>query len=216
MNQIPYRKPQLGRDYWIKERVLPNAAEVAERCLSSQDWVLGHPYASQPWPGKRARNALQPDELAPIEDWVVKQTGVSSLWREASSEARFVDHNSAQLVGETESRSMPHVDSRDCRFAGVLYLSEGAPATAGTSFYRLRNPDGSLGGNQCPPQYASLGEALGVPSLPMSAWKEDVSIENVFNRLVVYRGNLVHAATSYFGSEHRSKRLTLVFFWRAS
>ena len=52
----------------------------------------------------------------------------------------------------------------------------------------------------------------------MSAWREDLAIDNVFNRLTVYRANLVHAATflSYFGSEHRSKRLTLVFFWRAS
>jgi hypothetical protein len=216
MNQIPYRKPQLGRDYWIKERALPNAAEVAERCLASQDWVLGHPYAPQAWPGKRARNALNPEELAPIEKWVLQQTGVSRLYQEASPEALFPDHNSAQLVGETESRSMPHVDSGDCRFAGVLYLTPGAPKAAGTSFYRLRNEDGTLGGNQCPRQHASLKEALGVPTLPMSAWKEDVAVENVFNRLVIYRGDLVHAATSYFGTEHRSKRLTLVFFWRAS
>lgn len=216
MNQIPYRKPQLGRDYWIKDRVLPNAAEVAERCLSSQDWVLGHPYAPQAWPGKRSRNALSPEELAPIEKWVLQQTGVSRLYRETSVEQGIVDHNSAQLVGETESRSMPHTDSKDCRFAGVLYLNQGAPKTGGTSFYRLKNPDGSLGGNQCPPQHASLREALGVPSLPMSAWKEDVVLDNVFNRLVVYRGDLVHAATSYFGSDDRSKRLTIVFFWRAS
>ncbi len=216
MNQIPYRKPQLGRDYWIKEQALPNAADVAERCLSSTGWVLGHPYAQQPWPGKRSRNALSPDELAPIESWVLKQTGVSRLWQESAPGERFVDHNSAQMVGATESRSMPHTDARDCRFAGVLYLTPGAPETAGTSFYRLRNPDGSLGGNQCPPQHASLREALGVPSLPMSAWKEELAIANVFNRLVVYRGDLVHAATSYFGSDHRSKRLTIVFFWRAS
>jgi hypothetical protein len=64
---------------------------------------------------------------------------------------------------------MPHTDSKDRRFAGVLYLTEGAPKTAGTPFYRLRNPDGTLGGNQCPPYHASLREALGVPSLPMTA-----------------------------------------------
>lgn len=216
MRQIPYRKPQLGRDYWIKEQALPNAEEVAERCLASADWVLGHPYTNQPWPGKRSRNALRPEELAPIEAWVLKQTGASRLWRETSEESRFVDHNSAQLVGELESRSMPHTDSKDCRFAGVLYLSKGAPATAGTTFYRLQYPDGTLGGNLCPPQHASLREALGVASLPPSAWKADVSIANVFNRLVVYRGDMVHAATSYFGTGHRSKRLTIVFFWRAS
>ncbi len=216
MNQIPYRKPQLGRDYWLKERALPNAGDVAERCLASDDWVLGHPYAAQPWPGKRSRNALNPDELSRIENWVRAQTGVSQLWHDDAAGARFVDHNSAQLVGESESRSMPHTDAKDCRFAGVLYLTAGAPETAGTSFYRLRHPDGSLGGNQCPPQHASLREALGVPSLPMSAWKEDLAIANVFNRLVVYRGDLVHAASSYFGSDHRTKRLTLVFFWRAA
>ena len=67
----------------------------------------------------------------------------------------------------------------------------------------------------CPPQHANLREALGVAGLPPSAWKEDVTIPNVFNRLVVYRGDLVHAATWYFGVEKRSKRLTVVFFWRA-
>ena len=216
MNQIPYRKPQQGRDYWIKDRALPDAAGIAERCLASTNWVPGHPYANQPWPGKRSRNALMPDELSPVEAWVRQQTGVSRLWSDAAGDARFVDHNSAQMVGATESRSMPHTDAKDCRFAGVLYLSPGAPATAGTSFYRLRNPDGTLGGNQCPPQCASLRDALGVPSLPMSAWQEDLAIANVFNRLVVYRGDLVHAATSYFGSDHRSKRLTIVFFWRAA
>jgi hypothetical protein len=216
MNQIPYRKPQQGRDYWIKDRALPNAADVAERCLARTDWVMGHPHTNQPWPGRRARGALLAEELAPIESWVRQQTGVARLWSDGASDARFVDHNSAQMVGGAESRSMPHTDAKDCRFAGVLYLTPNAPETAGTSFYRLRNPDGSLGGNQCPPQAASLREALGVPSLPMSAWKEDVALPNVFNRLVVYRGDLVHAATSYFGSDHRSKRLTLVFFWRAA
>ncbi len=216
MNQIPYRRPQLGRDYWIKDQALPNAAEVAERCLASKDWVLGHPYAKQPWPGKRSRNALHPEELALIDEWVRKQIGVSRLWQDTPAESRLVDHNSAQLVGETESRSMPHTDSKDCRYAGILYLSPQAPQTAGTTFYRLRQPDGALGGNLCPPQHASLREALGVPSLPPSAWKEDVSVPNVFNRLLVYRGDIVHAATSYFGSDHRSKRLTITFFWRAS
>ena len=216
MNQIPYRKPQQGRDYWIKDRALPNAADIVERCLTSTNWVMGHPYARQPWPGKRSRNALTPDELSQVEAWVRQQTGVSRLWSDAANDARFVDHNSAQMVGATESRSMPHTDAKDCRFAGVLYLSPGAPEHAGTSFYRLRHPDGSLGGNQCPAQYASLRDALGVPSLPMTAWKEDLAIPNVFNRLVVYRGDMVHAATSYFGADDRSKRLTVVFFWRAS
>ena len=68
----------------------------------------------------------------------------------------------------------------------------------------------------CPPQHANLREALGVAGLPPSAWKADLAIPNVFNRLIADPGDLVHAATSYFGSEKKSKRLTVVFFWRAS
>ena len=216
MNQIPYRKPQLGRDYWIKDQALPNALDVVERCLEQEQWILGHPYAQQTWPGMRYPNALFPEELSSIEEWVRKQTGVSRLWQDAAPDGGSLDHNSAQLVGETEGRPRPHADSKDCRFAGVLYLSPGAPETGGTTFYRLRNEDGSLGGNMCPPQHAGLREALGVAALPPSAWKEDVAVSSVFNRLLVYRGALVHAATSYFGSDKRSKRLTVVFFWRAS
>ena len=97
--------------------------------------------------GQAVADALSPEELAPIEQWVTKETGASRLYQEASPGDGFVDRNSTQLVGEMESRSMPHTDSTDCRFAGVLYLNEGAPKTGEVLFYRLKNPDGSLGGN---------------------------------------------------------------------
>jgi hypothetical protein len=77
-------------------------------------------------------------------------------------------------------------------------------------------PDGTLGGNLCPPPYANLVEALGVTRLPLEAWREEVRVPNVFNRLLVYRSNLVHSATAYFGTTHREKRLTIVFFWMAA
>ena len=216
MNQIPYRKPQLGRDYWVKDKMLSNASQIVARCLEHKDWVLGHPWTNQTWPGMRYSNVLRPEELAVVEAWVKAETGVVKLWQEGSPDSGSLDHNSAQLVGETDAHPRPHTDSRDCRYAGVLYLSQGAPETGGTTFYRLRNPDGSLGGNMCPPQHANLREALGVAGLPPTAWKAEVAIPNVFNRLLVYRGDLVHAATSYFGSDLKSKRLTVVFFWRAS
>jgi hypothetical protein len=57
---------------------------------------------------------------------------------------------------------------------------------------------------------------LGVPALPLSAWKEDVVVPNVFNRLLVYRADLVHSASRYFGFAKVEKRLTVVFFWMAS
>ena len=31
---LPYRKPELGKDYWIGENVLPDPDTVARRCFS--------------------------------------------------------------------------------------------------------------------------------------------------------------------------------------
>lgn len=214
---LPYRKPQLGRDYWILDNALPNAEQVAERCLAKESWELGFPYRKETWPGMRSAQALLPEELEPLEAWVRKQTGASRLWQERTPEGTTLNHNVAQLVGEKESGPRPHTDSlRLCRYAAVLYLTPHAPKNSGTSFFRLRLPTGALGGNICPAPHANLREALGITGLPLEAWREDVSVPNVFNRLLLYRADLVHSASAYFGIEPRERRLTAVFFWMAA
>jgi hypothetical protein len=213
---LPYRRPALGKDYWIKDDLLPNPSEVARRCLAKNAWTHGLPLREENWPGMRCPDALLACELRLIEDFVKEQTGAEKLWQSASPESGALSHNYAQLVGEADSGPRPHTDSRRlCRYAAVLYLTPDAPTRAGTSFYRLRLPDGRLGGNTCPHPHSNLCEALNVTSLPLSAWEEDVFVPNVFNRLLVYRSDIVHSATSYFGVEHESKRLTAVFFWMA-
>ncbi len=214
---LPYRKPQLGRDYWILDNVLARPEQVAARCLAKEGWEKGFPYRRETWPGMRAAQALLPEELAPVEDWVRAQTGASRLWQERTPQGTFLNHNVAQLVGARESGPRPHTDSlRLCRYAAVIYLTPQAPASAGTSFYRLRMPSGALGGNTCPAPHANLREALGIPSLPLEAWREDVSVPNVFNRLLLYRADMVHSASAYFGVEPHTRRLTAVFFWMAA
>lgn len=105
---LTYRKPQQGRDYWVLDNVLPNAAEVAQRCFARQEWELGAPHRQEPWPGMRSAGDLLPQ-----------------------------------------------------------------------------------------------------------AWHEELRVENRFNRMLLYRANLVHSASSYFGCDHADKRMTAVFFWMA-
>ena len=213
---LTYRKPQQGRDYWVLDNVLPNAAEVAQRCFARQEWELGAPHRPEPWPGMRSAGALLPQELAAVETWVRKVTGAKRLWQEATPQGSTLNHNYVQLVGGIESGPRPHTDSTKlCRYAAVIYLSPDPLPDAGTSFYRLRYPDGSLGGNVCSPPHANLREALGVTSLPPQAWHEELRVENRFNRMLLYRANLVHSASSYFGCDHADKRMTAVFFWMA-
>lgn len=213
---LTYRKPRQGRDYWVQDDILPNAADVSARCYAQTDWELGAPRRPLPWPGQRAPGALLPEELALVDAWVRKVTGARRLWQSETPEGHSLNHNHVQLVGMDESGPRPHTDSlRLCRYAAVIYLTPDPDPAAGTSFYRLRYPNGSLGGNYCSAPHANLREALGVRGLPPDAWHEELRIENRFNRILLYKANMVHSASAYFGFDHHEKRMTAVFFWMA-
>jgi hypothetical protein len=213
---LPYRKPQQGRDYWIVDEILPNAMEVVARCHAQTDWELGFPHRPETWPGMRAPGALLPEELAALEIRVKALTGARRLWKQMDPQGGTLNHNVVQLVGASEAGPRPHTDSRLlCRFAAVIYLNPKAPSDAGTAFYRLRYPNGVLNGNLCPPPHENLRGALGVRKLPPQAWHQELAIPNVFNRLVLYRADMVHSARAYFGTTPKSRRMTAVFFWMA-
>jgi hypothetical protein len=103
-----------------------------------------------------------------------------------------------------------------CRYAAVLYLNPGAPAHCGTSFYRQQLPDGRLGGNAVMPPHANLVEALGTRFVALGSFAEDVRVEHRFNRLLLYRANLIHSASNYCGQSLADKRMAAVFFWMAA
>jgi hypothetical protein len=216
LEALPYVKPKQGREYWLLDGALRDPELVRARALARMDWAFGAPRRAEPWPGQRAPGALLSAELAPIERWVRQVTGARSLWQAEPEAGATLDHNIVQAVGAAESGPRPHSDSRRlCRFAAVLYLHPRPDPEAGTSFFRLRLPDGRLGGNSVPPPHANLPEALGVRGLPLQAWSTDLSLPNTWNRLLLYRGDLVHSATRYFGSSLEDKRLTAVCFWMA-
>ncbi|WP_245589210.1 DUF6445 family protein [Chitinimonas koreensis] len=213
---LPYEAPALGVNYWVRDGILPDAEAVAARCFDRQNWLYGYPHAPEKWPGMRFHGALTPDELAHIESWVREATGARKLWVETAPGGAKLDFNVAQLVGERECGPRPHTDSRDLsRYAAVIYLSPTPAADAGTSFYRLRYPNGAAGGNLVAAPHRNLVDALGVRSLPPQAWYEVERVDNVFNRMLLYKSNMVHSATRYFGEKARDRRLTAVFFWMA-
>ena len=216
MTILPYRKPTEGRDFWLLDDALPDAMAVRRRCLAKTDWSEGFPRKPESWPGLRAIPGLEPDELAGIEAWVRKATESQRLWVEAAPDGSSLNHNCVQVVGEDECGPRPHTDSRKlCRFAAVLYLNPEVPPDCGTSFYRQRLANGQLGGNTVSGPHANLVEALGSRFVPTNSFVEDVRVDHKFNRLLVYRGNLVHSATNYWGHTLEEKRMAAVFFWMA-
>lgn len=214
---LPYRKPTEGRDYWLFDEALSDPMVVRERCLARTDWTEGYPYKPEAWPGMRTIPALLPDELSALEAKVRAATGATKLWVQAAADGGHLNHNCVQVVGEDECGPKPHTDSRAlCRYAAVLYLNPRAPEHCGTSFYRQRLPDGRLGGNIVMPPHANLVEALGTRHVPLGSFVEDQRIPHRFNRLLLYRANLIHSATAYCGQALDTKRMAAVFFWMAS
>jgi uncharacterized protein DUF6445 len=216
LRALPYVRPKEGRDYWVIDGALHDPDAVRQRNVVRTDFVLGFPHRKEGWPGMRATDALTREELAPIERRIRQETRSRSLFQPDAPEGTRLDHNILQVVGRDEAGARPHTDSRRlCRYAAVLYLNPSPEPGGGTSFFRLKFPDGSLGGNTVEAPHVDLAAAVGVRKLPAEAWAEEVAIENVYNRLLFYRANLVHSASRYFGTTLEDKRMTAVFFWMA-
>jgi hypothetical protein len=220
IDRLLYRNLERGKDYWIEDNVLPNALEVAQRCVAKTTWRLGSPWRPEPWPGMRAPDALTPPELARVEDCLRLRLGVNAVRPQDDNWMGVSGHNHVHLVGGGEGVARPHVDSaKVCDYAGVLYLHPAPPTPhCGTSFYRLRLPDGTLGGNVCPPEYESISEIPGMKYMDLTMWQEELEVPYVFNRLLLYKSDIVHSATAYFGWGHElaSKRMAVVFFWKVA
>lgn len=219
-DKLIYRDLVLGKDYWIEDGILNNPIEVAQRCIAKSTWILGSPWRPVPWPGMRAPDALTPTELQRIEACLHARFGVRIRPHhpEAQDDAEL-GHNHIQIVGGDEGVARPHVDSaRMCDYAGVLYLHPYPPTLhAGTSFYRFTRGDDQPGGNVCPPQYESLSQVPGMAGeMDPTMFQEILEVPYVFNRLLLYKADIIHSATAYFGwsRELASKRMAAVFFWK--
>ncbi len=216
---LPYRSLELGQDYWIGDHVLPNALEVAQRCISQDTWTLGYPWRPEPWPGMRAPYALTPQELTVVEDKIKQGLSIQGFRPQDNTEMGISGHNHVQIVGGGEGVSRPHVDSANvCDYAAVLFLHPSPPTThCGTSFFRLHLPGEEPGGNVCPQQYESLTQVPGLSQeMDPTMFQEIIEVPYVFNRVLAYKSDIIHSATSYFGWGHElaSKRIAVVFFWK--
>ena len=217
--QLPYRKLQLGQDYWIEDNVLPNALEIAQRCISKSTWTLGSPWRPEPWPGMRAPEALTPEEVSHLAEKVKKGLGIRRFRPQDQTEMGISGHNHIQIIGGGEGVARPHVDSaKVCDYATVLYLHPNPPTLhCGSTFYRLHLPGEEPGGNVCPREYESLAQVPGMPKeMDPTMFQEIMEVPYVFNRFLAFKSDIIHSATSYFGWSHElaSKRMTIVFFWK--
>ena len=86
---------------------------------------------------------------------------------------------------ESEFSQNIHQDEPFYNVAGIIYLNENPPLNTGTLFYN-KNLNGEL--------------------------IKTLTIENVFNRMVIFNPSLWHSPAGTFGSDLETSRLTITFF----
>jgi|694.fasta_scaffold125863_3 hypothetical protein len=84
----------------------------------------------------------------------------------------------------TKNDKLWDVHQDTTNWASVVYLTPNAPKDCGTSFYEK-----------------------------ISETKSFMSIENIFNRCIIYKSKIPHKSTNHFGSDYIDGRLTQTFFF---
>lgn len=104
-----------------------------------------------------------------------------------------------------------HCDSQ--QWAGVLYLTPDAPPQSGTSFYRhketkLRHTSEIPWGTG--EELKTFNQKTFVDPTP---YERVDTVGNVYNRLVIFDGGLIHSGNDYFGWDIPSSRFFQIFFF---
>jgi len=115
-------------------------------------------------------------------------------------------YNTSYQVTTEDDTTWVHHDSTT--WAAVLYLNPNPPKNTGTTIYSLKSSD----------VYQYEGAETEYNQKPWladrSLWEPEIVVENRFNRLICYRGDLYHCSTTAgFGDSKENGRLFQVFFF---
>jgi hypothetical protein len=107
--------------------------------------------------------------------------------------------------------SVYHCDSQ--KWAAVIYLTPDAPPVGGTSF--LRHKETKIYHNSQIDWSTGVGEKVFNQKtfLDGSPYEMVDTVGNIFNRLVIFDGGLIHSGINYFGWDLHSSRLFHIFFF---
>jgi hypothetical protein len=189
------------------------------------EFGLGHEFAEDAgnlYPGVRAR---VPAEFSPpFRAWlthVLHGTGVLEEGSHVQADASFFSIVTKSRATLLPLQRIPHYDSTDPSvFAAVIYLFE--RANSGTSFYRHR----ATGYEKITADHArnyqtALNRDMKTRGPPAreymngsnASFERTHSVDSVFNRVVIYSGNVLHAAdidgSLFDGNDHSPWRLTI-------
>lgn len=125
---------------------------------------------------------------------------------------RWQINTSFQIVEEKYGSGLLHQDQNTV-FAAVLYLTPNAPLESGTSLFKKNSTYNEE-------QYWKIvdenderfpkGEAIDFSHHKM--FDEVVRVNNVYNTMIIFEGDIHHCANRFFGDTKKNARLTQTFF----
>jgi len=139
-----------------------------------------------------------------INKKILDHTEQNTGWYDRGINGRF-------QACEAGTKMVFHCDSQ--QWAAVLYLTPDAPPQSGTSFYRhketkVRHSSEIAWGTG--DELKTFNQKTFVDPTP---FERVDTVGNVYNRLVIFDGKLIHSGNDYFGWDIASSRFFQIFFF---
>ncbi|WP_024930133.1 DUF6445 family protein [Methylophilus sp. OH31] len=125
---------------------------------------------------------------------------------------RWQINTSFQIVEAGYGHGLIHQDQNTV-FAGVLYLTPDAPLDSGTSLFRKNaSYDEDLYWTQIKENDERFKRKEPIDFSYHNMFDEVVRVNNVYNSLILFEGDIHHCANQFFGETKQDSRLAQVFF----
>jgi hypothetical protein len=171
-----------------------NPEQVREFALLQDFAVRGN------YPGWRTQSFLN-DSVKEVLGNIVRFAGGNiTNW--------YLDENNEGYTGAfqlctSQDRTWIHSDHHN-KWAAVCYLTPDAPVSGGTALYRHKESG---------ERFYVENSIYDKDSYDYTSWEMIDRVGNIFNRLVLYPGQLYHASVDYFGNNNNNGRLFQTFFF---
>jgi hypothetical protein len=125
---------------------------------------------------------------------------------------RWQINTSFQIVEGEYGHGLIHQDQNTV-FAGVLYLTPDARLESGTSLFRKnKNYDEDLYWQKIKENDERFKRKEPIDFSYHEMFDEVVRVNNVYNSLILFEGDIHHCANQFFGTTKQDSRLAQVFF----
>lgn len=194
-----YKKPR----FWVVDDFYLNPDEVRDYALSQ---VFFEGEGAVGWRTRKQFlfEGLKEEFEKITNKKILDHTPEGTGWYDVGINGRF-------QACEAGTKMVYHCDKQ--AWAAVLYLTPDAPPQGGTSFYRhkvskVRHASEIAWGTG--DELRTFNQKTFVDPTPFE--KVD-TVGNVYNRLVIFDGQLIHSGTDYFGWDIASSRFFQIFFF---